>query len=170
MKSRRTSEKSGTRSPGPKNSSSGDKIFGHGLKVGRRHGLASRTGLSLANASQHLQQMRRGGLVVALREGKFVRYRLSDNSVLDLVAALRTIAEQHLAEVDRIVRSYFRNRDDLEAVSRKELMHDSRIACCRSRPSRGSARAALRLAPWRTVYRNGALLGCRAASDPCPYP
>lgn len=84
--------------------------------------LASRTGLSIANASQHLQQMRRGGLVVARRDGKFVRYRLSDNSVLDLVAALRTIAEQHLTEVDRIIHSYFRNRDDLEAVSRKELM------------------------------------------------
>jgi len=84
--------------------------------------LANRTGLSVANASQHLQQMRRGGLVVARREGKFVRYRLSDNSVVGLVAALRTIAEHHLAEVDRIVRSYFRDRDDLEAVSRKELM------------------------------------------------
>ena len=84
--------------------------------------LASRTGLSVANTSQHLQQMRRGGLVVARREGRFVRYRLSDNSVLDLVAALQTIAEQHLAEVDRIVRSYFRDRDRLEPVSRKELM------------------------------------------------
>src|SRR3990170_3775262 len=84
--------------------------------------LANRTGLSVANTSQHLQQMRRGGLVQARREGKFVRYRLSDNSVLDLVAALRTIAEQHLAEVDRIVRSYFRDRDRLEAVTRKELM------------------------------------------------
>lgn len=84
--------------------------------------LASRTGLSVANASQHLQQMRRGGLVEARRDGKFVLYRLSDNSVLDLVAALRTIAEQHVAEVDRILRSYFRDRDSLEAVSRKELV------------------------------------------------
>ena len=84
--------------------------------------LANRTGLSIANASQHLQQMRRGGLVAARRDGKFVRYRLSDNSVLDLVAALQTIAEQQLAEVDRIVRSYFRNRDSLEPVPRKELM------------------------------------------------
>lgn len=83
--------------------------------------LASRTGLSVANASQHLQQMRRGGLVEARRDGKFVIYRLSDGSVLDLVAALQTIAERHLAEVDRIVRSYFRDRDSLEPVSRKEL-------------------------------------------------
>jgi len=84
--------------------------------------LASRTGLSVANASQHLQRMRRGGLVEARRDGKFVLYRLSDNSVLDLIAALRTIAEQHVAEVDRILRSYFRDRDSLEAVSRKELV------------------------------------------------
>ncbi len=84
--------------------------------------LANRTGLSVANASQHLQQMRRGGLVTARRNGKFTLYQLSDNSVLDLVSALQTIAERHLAEVDRIVLSYFRDRDSLEAVSRKELM------------------------------------------------
>jgi rhodanese-related sulfurtransferase len=66
--------------------------------------------------------MRRGGLVTVRRDGKFMLYQLSDNSVLDLVAALQTIAERHLAEVDRIVRSYFRDRDNLEAVSRKELM------------------------------------------------
>jgi ArsR family transcriptional regulator len=83
--------------------------------------LAARTGLSVANASQHLQHMRRGGLVAARREGKFIFYRLTDDSVLDLVAALSKIAEQHLAEVDRIVRSYFRDRDSLEPVSRKEL-------------------------------------------------
>lgn len=84
--------------------------------------LAKRTRLSVANTSHHLQQMRRGGLVAARRDGKFVRYRLSDNRVLELIAALRAIAEQQLAEVDRIVRSYFHARDSLEAVSRKDLM------------------------------------------------
>ena len=84
--------------------------------------LASRTGLSIANASQHLQQLRRGGLVTARRHGKFVLYRLTDTSVIDLVASLRTVAERQLAEVDLIMRSYFHKRDGLEAVSRKELM------------------------------------------------
>lgn len=84
--------------------------------------LAKRTRLSVANTSHHLQQMRRGGLVAARRDGKFVHYRLSDNRVLELIAALRAIAEQQLAEVDRIVRSYFHARDSLEAVSHKELM------------------------------------------------
>jgi rhodanese-related sulfurtransferase/biotin operon repressor len=83
--------------------------------------LAERVGLSIANASQHLQQMRRAGLLVARREGKYVLYSLSDDSVLDLEAALRRIAERNIAEVERVVRSYFQNRDGLEPVSRAEL-------------------------------------------------
>ena len=84
--------------------------------------LAQRTGLSIANASQHLQQMRRAGLVANRRDGKFVYYRLADDAVLQLLAVLRRIAEQNLAEVERVVRSYFDQRDSLEPVSRAELM------------------------------------------------
>jgi ArsR family transcriptional regulator len=84
--------------------------------------LADRLKLSMANASQHLQHMRRGGLVAARRDGKFVFYRLSDAAVLDLVAALRRVAETQSAEVERVVRSYFANRDALEPVARAELM------------------------------------------------
>lgn len=88
--------------------------------------LADRTGLSIANTSQHLQQMRRAGLVTNRRDGKFVLYQLADDSVLSLLAALRTIAERNLAEVERVVRSYFEDRDSLEAVSRDELLSRSR--------------------------------------------
>ena len=84
--------------------------------------LANRTGLSLANASQHLQQMRRAGLIEARRSAKFVYYRLSDAAVLDLIASLSRIGERHVAEVDKIVRSYFLNRDEMEPISRKELL------------------------------------------------
>src|SRR5215207_5461662 len=83
--------------------------------------LAQRCGLSTANTSQHLQHLRRAGLVAAKRDNKFVLYRLSDDSVLKAVAALHRVAERNLAEVDRIVRSYFLDRDALEPVSRREL-------------------------------------------------
>src|SRR5882724_11266475 len=69
--------------------------------------LAQRCGLSLANASQHLQHLRKAGLVAARRDGKFVLYGLTDASVLAAVAAVRQVAERNVAEVDRIVRSYF---------------------------------------------------------------
>lgn len=83
--------------------------------------LAERTGLSLANASHHLQQMRRAGLVEARRDGKFVLHRLADDAVLDLVASLTRIGERHLAEVGQIVRNYFDARDAMEPVTRAEL-------------------------------------------------
>jgi len=64
--------------------------------------LAERTGLSVANASQHLQQMRRAGIVATRREGKFIFCTLADEAVLDLMSALRRIAEQNIAEVERV--------------------------------------------------------------------
>jgi rhodanese-related sulfurtransferase/DNA-binding transcriptional ArsR family regulator len=84
--------------------------------------LADRVHLPIANASQHLQQLRQAGMVDARREGKFVIYRLTDESVLDLLAAVRRVAERNLAEVDRVVRSYFNDRDSMEPVSRAELV------------------------------------------------
>ncbi|ANW02501.1 ArsR/SmtB family transcription factor [Bradyrhizobium icense] len=88
--------------------------------------LAQKTGLSIANASQHLQHMRRAGLVASRRDGKFVYYQLADDSVLDVLAALRVVAERNMAEVEQVVRSYFNERDALEAVSREELLQRSR--------------------------------------------
>ena len=84
--------------------------------------LADRIRTSIANTSQHLQHMRRAGLVAARRDGKFVFYRLAGDGVLDLLASVRRIAEQQSAEVERVVRSYFQDRDGMEAVSRPELM------------------------------------------------
>ena len=88
--------------------------------------LAQRVGLAMANASHHLQQLRRAGLVTTRREGKFIFYALADDSVLALLAALRRVAETGLAEVDRIIGDYFARRDSLEPVSRTDLMERMR--------------------------------------------
>jgi rhodanese-related sulfurtransferase/DNA-binding transcriptional ArsR family regulator len=107
------------------------KALGHGhrleilelLAQGERsvEGLAERAGLSIANASQHLRLMRRVGLLASRRDGKRILYRLSGPAVLDLTASLRLFAEQNLAEVREVVSTYFKVRDALEPVSRKEL-------------------------------------------------
>jgi rhodanese-related sulfurtransferase/DNA-binding HxlR family transcriptional regulator len=88
--------------------------------------LAQRIGLSIANTSQHLQQLRRAGLVASRRDGKFVLYRLADEAVVGLLGSLRQVAERNLAEVDRIVRGYFMERDTMEPVSRDELLERTR--------------------------------------------
>lgn len=84
--------------------------------------LAGRTGLSVANASQHLQQLRRGGLVAARRDGKHMIYRLADGPIIEALSAMREIAERNLAELRDVVGSYFNNLDAMEPVSRKELL------------------------------------------------
>ncbi len=107
------------------------KAIGHGVRLeilellaqGERSvdSLAERAGLSVANASQHLRLMREAGLLVSRRDGKRILYGLSDPSVLGLVAALRRVAERNLAEVREVVGGYFKQRDALEPVSRREL-------------------------------------------------
>src|SRR5215813_4350348 len=77
--------------------------------------LAAGCGLSVANTSQHLQLLRRAGLVGA-RSSRFVLYRLTDSTVLAAISAIQRVAKQNVAEVGRIVRSYFTARDDLEPV------------------------------------------------------
>jgi len=84
--------------------------------------LAGLSGISIANASQHLQQMRRAGLLASRRDGKRVLYRLADDAVVALLSALRSIAERSLGEVEKVVAGYFRQRDDMEAVSRADLV------------------------------------------------
>lgn len=84
--------------------------------------LAGLCGLSIANASQHLQQLRRAGLVAAERRGKHVLYRLADDAAVGLLSALRAVAERNLGEVERVIAGYFRARDAMEPVSRRELL------------------------------------------------
>jgi ArsR family transcriptional regulator len=108
------------------------KALGHGhrlelldlLAQGERtvEVLAQLTGLSTANASQHLQNLRRAGLLKSRREGKFVYYTLADDGILDVLGALRRIAQRNVAEVERVVRSYFNKLDNLEPVTRKQLL------------------------------------------------
>ncbi len=84
--------------------------------------LAQVAGLAVANTSQHLQHLRRAGLVTSHKRGLHVFYSMAGEDVIGLLRALRQTTERHIAEVDRIVSGYFNERDSLEAVTRKELL------------------------------------------------
>jgi Rhodanese-related sulfurtransferase len=88
--------------------------------------LADETGVSMANASQHLQALRHAGLVDSRKDGLFVRYRLADHAVAELCIALRRVAEQRSAELDRLVREHFAGRSDAEAVAMADLLKRAR--------------------------------------------
>ena len=88
--------------------------------------LAELVGHSLANTSHHLLILRRAGLAEARKDGKHVFYRLSGDDVIDLIGNLRVTAERHNAEVEHVLSGYFRSRDNMEALSREELLRRAR--------------------------------------------
>ncbi len=83
--------------------------------------LAREAGLSVANASQHLQVLRGAGLVEVRREGLYAHYRLADERVFRVWQALRELGQARLAELDRVVQQFLGARDDLEAIDAEEL-------------------------------------------------
>ena len=84
--------------------------------------LSKVSGLTIANTSQHLQQLRQSGLVRSRKEGLKVFYMLSGDDVVSLLDALRGVAQRHVADVERLVNSYLTVRDDLEPLPRHELL------------------------------------------------
>ena len=84
--------------------------------------LANIAGLSVANTSQHLQQLRQVGLVSSSKQGLKVYYRIASDDVIELMQVLRRVAELHLADVGQLVSTYLSVKDELEPLSRKELM------------------------------------------------
>jgi rhodanese-related sulfurtransferase/DNA-binding MarR family transcriptional regulator len=83
--------------------------------------LAREIDQSLANTSQHLQQLLRAGLVHTRREGTRIFYSLASPRVTELWLAVREIAAGHVAELDRLASDYLGDRSDLQTVSREEL-------------------------------------------------
>jgi hypothetical protein len=89
--------------------------------------LAERTGLSVANASQHLQQMRRAGIVATRREGKFIFCTLADEACS---TSCRRCAESPSRTLPRwnAYRSYFNDRDSLQPVSPEIVIRSCAVA------------------------------------------
>jgi rhodanese-related sulfurtransferase len=84
--------------------------------------LAKESGLSIANASQHLQILRAARLIEAEKEGLFVVYRLADQTVCEFFRTMRVLAESQLAEVEQIKRRFLEGREGMEPVDRDALL------------------------------------------------
>jgi len=88
--------------------------------------LAQQAALPIANASQHLQALRRASLVEVRREGPYAYYRLADDRVFRLWQAIRELGEERLAEVDRLVATFLGDRGGLEPVDASTLLRRMR--------------------------------------------
>jgi rhodanese-related sulfurtransferase/DNA-binding transcriptional ArsR family regulator len=83
--------------------------------------LAQEAGLSLANASAHLQVLRQARMVESDKRGLQVVYRLGAPEVFQLWRTLRDLGTARLAEVDRLVETYIADRASLDAVDIDQL-------------------------------------------------
>ena len=84
--------------------------------------LSEASRLSVANASQHLQQLRRAGIVSRRRKGRQILYDLADPRVLDLMATLRAMAESNHAAAGQVVKRAYGERDAVPPLTREELV------------------------------------------------
>ncbi len=83
--------------------------------------VADAIGQSVANTSHHLRAMARAGLLTTRRDGTRIFYRLAGERVAALWGALRDVAAEHVAGIERLTVAYLGDRDGLEAISRDEL-------------------------------------------------
>jgi rhodanese-related sulfurtransferase len=84
--------------------------------------LSKVAGLTVANTSQHLQQLRHAGMVTCRKEGLKVYYSISSDDVIILLDALRAVAERHVTDVQHLVNTFLTVKDKLEPIPRAELL------------------------------------------------
>ena len=83
--------------------------------------VASEVGQSVAATSHHLRLLAKAGLARSRREGNRVFYRLASERVAELWAAVRDVAERHVAEVNVLAGEYLGERHGIELLSAREL-------------------------------------------------
>ena len=83
--------------------------------------IATEIDQSVANTSHHLQLLLRAGLVRSRREGTRIYYRLASDRIGDLWAAVREVAERHVAEVHILADDYLGERDGVESIAADQL-------------------------------------------------
>ena len=83
--------------------------------------IATEIGQSVANTSHHLRAMARAGLLTTRRDGTRIFYALASDRVGELWSALRDVAAEHTAGLERLVDAYLGERDGLDTIDRDEL-------------------------------------------------
>ena len=84
--------------------------------------IAVHTGMSIANASQHLQVLKNARLVEVLRKGNYIHYYLASEKVFQAWRTLRDLGIEHNGEVEKLIRDYRKGHHPVEPVSADELL------------------------------------------------
>lgn len=84
--------------------------------------IAQHTGMSVANASQHLQVLKNGSLVEIKRQGNFIYYRLASEQVSEIWKNLRDFGTDRLSEIEQVVKAFRAGKEIFESLSIEGLL------------------------------------------------
>ncbi|OYZ22297.1 MAG: ArsR family transcriptional regulator [Bdellovibrio sp. 28-41-41] len=84
--------------------------------------LAEQANLGIKNASAQLKELKSAMLVDSRRDGKYVYYRISNDSVAKLLLGLRVFGESHFSEIQKIASETFEDAESMEPINRKKLL------------------------------------------------
>jgi rhodanese-related sulfurtransferase len=113
--------------------------------------VAEEIGQTLANTSHHLRAMARAGVLTTRREGTRIYYMLASERVAELWSAMRDVAADHVAGLEKLAAAYLGDRAGLDVVDRSEL----------ARRLRGGGLLVLDVRPERE-YAAGHIAGARS--------
>jgi rhodanese-related sulfurtransferase/DNA-binding transcriptional ArsR family regulator len=88
--------------------------------------LSKEISMSVASTSQHLQVLKSAKLVNTRREGNFIIYSISDDSVLRLFSVVRELGFRKYAEVEKLINDFKGDRKDLESITLDTLIMRSK--------------------------------------------
>lgn len=82
--------------------------------------------MSIASTSQHLQVLKSAKLVETQRQGNFIIYSITDNSVLKLVSVVKELGFRKIAEIERLITDFKADKNILESITLDDLMARSK--------------------------------------------
>lgn len=88
--------------------------------------LAKSANIDMKNTSAHLKELKAARLVESRKDGKYVYYRLADESVAKFWVAMRSLAEERLTELQTVVRQYLAVPQQFMPQDRKTILGKAR--------------------------------------------
>lgn len=88
--------------------------------------LSKEISMTIASTSQHLQVLKSAKLVETKRNGNFIIYSVSDNSVLRLVSVVKELGFKKIAEIEKLIKDFKTDKDVLESLTIDDLLARSK--------------------------------------------
>lgn len=88
--------------------------------------LSKEIAMSIASTSQHLQVLKSVKLVEAQRQGNFIIYSITDDSVLRLVSLVKELGFRKIAEIERLISDFKVDKNILESITLDDLLARSK--------------------------------------------